>query len=522
MGKKIVYHFYLKDKKSLVPTPINFSIVVANRRKRRGIGESIPKKWWNSLDECAIESNQQTQREGQLSRRVNKKVQRIREELDELLRDYQAIDKLTQNHTSGQDSITTLFEQIDHIIDGKIEQEKKEEKQSRITPSQYFEQFEKDWKKTPNKRTGSLPGRGTMWNYANTRRRYMDFIRESGKKDSFSIFDKHFIAMFDDFLINEQELRMNTIVTTHSQLKTMLRRAYDDKLLQDTSFREWPSKPLEITRLYLDDKELNRIYKLNFTAELRANNGVGVESHIEETRDLFIISARTGLRLSDLQNLNSATWKMDEEGKETLTIYTQKTKDRLVIPLHRDVIKLYHKYNGHLPTPIDKSKYNQQVRLCAKIAGITQNVQIADWEKGKKTIISGQKYEFLSSHTGRRSFATNFFKVSHSAQLTMSITGHKTEENFRKYLCLDQYEFAEIARRFINLEDAEVRKLETQTDILKRCVKTDNFIADEERRDLLSMIDDMKYAWSLGLSFEEYTATKRRLEERADESEDDV
>ena len=45
------------------------------------------------------------------------------------------------------------------------------------------------------------------------------------------------------------------------------------------------------------------------------------------------------------------------------------------------------------------------------------------------------KYEFISSHTARRSFATNEFKAG---VLTigeiMSITGHKTEKSFYKYI----------------------------------------------------------------------------------------
>ena len=36
------------------------------------------------------------------------------------------------------------------------------------------------------------------------------------------------------------------------------------------------------------------------------------------------------------------------------------------------------------------------------------------------------------------------------------------------------------------------------------------------------MIEDMKYAWGLGLSFEEYKAAMRRLDEVADQAEDDV
>ena len=77
-----------------------------NRRKKAGIDELILPKWWDKENERAIESNQQSRNDNAISKRVNKKISRISDELDELLVDYQALDKLTPNHTSGEDTVS--------------------------------------------------------------------------------------------------------------------------------------------------------------------------------------------------------------------------------------------------------------------------------------------------------------------------------------------------------------------------------------------------------------------------------
>ena len=54
---------------------------------------------------------------------------------------------------------------------------------------------------------------------------------------------------------------------------------------------------------------------------------------------------------------------------------------------------------------------------------------------GKKIEIKKPKYEFVSSHTARRSFATNEYKLRNlTTREIMSITGHKTEKSFYKYI----------------------------------------------------------------------------------------
>ena len=54
------------------------------------------------------------------------------------------------------------------------------------------------------------------------------------------------------------------------------------------------------------------------------------------------------------------------------------------------------------------------------------------------------KYELISSHTGRRSFATNMYKRGLPTLMIMSITGHNTEISFLKYIKVRQQEHAQM------------------------------------------------------------------------------
>ena len=62
---------------------------------------------------------------------------------------------------------------------------------------------------------------------------------------------------------------------------------------------------------------------------------------------------------------------------------------------------------------------------------------------GKEVITTKHKYTCVSTHTARRSFATNSYLRGIDTLLIMAITGHKTESEFLKYIKLPQDEKAE-------------------------------------------------------------------------------
>jgi integrase len=82
-----------------------------------------------------------------------------------------------------------------------------------------------------------------------------------------------------------------------------------------------------------------------------------------------------------------------------------------------------------------------QVLFNKQIKTICKNVGIDDLVKGfknnpktrRKEIVSAPKYEFVTSHIMRRSFATNYFgKIE--TPLLMNITGHTKESTFLTYI----------------------------------------------------------------------------------------
>lgn len=532
MANTIKYHFYLKDKDSNTLTPINLVYYQNSKRKKKGIGESISPEWWDATTERAIESNEQTKKERALSKRVNKNLNRLRAELDGLFEEYNGSARLSPNNYNGDDIQADLYKRVSDIVSNNVATENEEARKSRVTPTEFFTNFIDRWSKTANKRTMMRPSPGTIWNYKNTLRRYSDYINDRGLTDSFKLFNSDFQSDFDDYLASEQSLSMNTISSTHSQMKTMLSDAYKRGLLKDNSFMDWTSKCITLTHVYLKDEEIKKIYALQLTDKLRKEYHIGPESKILESRDLFVVASRTGLRFSDLKHLNMGMWDINNQ---YLTITVQKTSQLIKIPLHKEVIEIYNKYNGKFPAPVDKSHYNEEIRLCAKIAGLNNKINTFEWQEGRLVSQTYEKWQLISSHTARRSFATNLYLQTKSAQMVMSITGHRTEENFRRYICVDMDEMAAIVKQYINLDYDDNRKKIAQEfldGVRKDAVTIDKqkkeieekdrqASSERQRRGISEMeADDYKYqlkmlkeAWGMGITLKEYEEIERKQDE---------
>ena len=155
------------------------------------------------------------------------------------------------------------------------------------------------------------------------------------------------------------------------------------------------------------------------------------KSTIEQTRDLFIIACWTGLRRSDINRLEKATFNLKDK---TITTTAEKTKRPVIIPMHPMVMAIWKKYNGRFPHLGDKGKTNNHLRECARHAGIDDEVRIVENRAGKATTLIYKKYQLVGMHTGRRSFATNMYKRRFPTIAIMRLTGHTTEANFLKYI----------------------------------------------------------------------------------------
>ena len=67
--------------------------------------------------------------------------------------------------------------------------------------------------------------------------------------------------------------------------------------------------------------------------------------------------------------------------------------------------------------------------------GLTDLVTYCYTKGGKLVTVTREKWELISSHTTRRSAATNMYLTGRMKTLEiMKLTGHRTEQNFFRYI----------------------------------------------------------------------------------------
>ena len=87
-----------------------------------------------------------------------------------------------------------------------------------------------------------------------------------------------------------------------------------------------------------------------------------------------------------------------------------------------------------------------------QLAELNEPVLITTTKGGKQQTIVYQKWQLITTHTARRSFATNAFLQNVPSISIMKITGHRTEKSFLKYIKISQEDNANklISHPFFN------------------------------------------------------------------------
>lgn len=155
---------------------------------------------------------------------------------------------------------------------------------------------------------------------------------------------------------------------------------------------------------------------------------------LENVRDWLIIGFWTGCRIGDLLNLNKNNIIKKTDGS-TIIRYTQtKTQKTVDLTIHKQVFQIINRLKG-FPRPISDVKFNKYIKELCKRCGIDQEEigeKINPLTKRKEEGLF-PKYELITSHICRRSFATyHYGKIP--TVLIMMVTGHATERQFLEYI----------------------------------------------------------------------------------------
>lgn len=256
----------------------------------------------------------------------------------------------------------------------------------------------------------------------------------------FDDLDKDFFAGFTKYLYG-QEYKPNFVHKIFSNIKMMLLEAESDGIEINSAVKQrnlmpklGVSRQSDITRVYLTQEELKNIA------------GLQLSGFLENTRDCFLIGCYTGLRYSDYSNVKASNiQKVDN--MDVIVIVTQKTNQKVYIPIHPFIRTILDKNDGYFPKASSNQKTNEGVKKICRLAGITQKVVLTEYKGGrnKRTDEEVEKWELVSSHTARRTFATNMYLSGDvPTRSIMAITGHKTEKSFMHYIVLDNQEHSSI------------------------------------------------------------------------------
>ncbi len=223
-------------------------------------------------------------------------------------------------------------------------------------------------------------------------------------------------------------LSKNTIADVVKTIKAVLNWLVESEMLENFKMPSLKVSWEDVQNVYLDETELAHLWALDLTTKPR----------LERVRDLFLVGCWTGLRFSDFTKL-----KPENIIGNLAQIQTQKTGQVVTIPIHPIVRQILEKYEGNLPREISNQKMNDFLKEIAQLASFDEMGIDSKTKGGVKSSTFRAKWERISTHTARRSFATNLYKMRQmSTVMIMKITGHKTESAFLKYIKVDQEESA--------------------------------------------------------------------------------
>lgn len=194
-------------------------------------------------------------------------------------------------------------------------------------------------------------------------------------------------ANLNDFRDHVAErVAQSTARTYFAVFKAILKRYEDDAEFCKEYAEILKAKNEKPVKTYLTMKELERLEKVEI------KNG-----YEQLVLDEFLIGAYTGMRISDAKEISE-----ENMANGCISYVSIKTGVHAVVPMKVGIDERIRRVQANeLEIPL--MTYNRTIRRLCKRAGITERVKVFKAGEHEK----GEKWEFVSSHTARISFASN-------------------------------------------------------------------------------------------------------------------
>ena len=250
------------------------------------------------------------------------------------------------------------------------------------------------------------------WRRYETMKRYLgELIKQKYGVDDLPLsnFTGEVIRAYEVYLKTEKDLCQNTLIRYMKALKKITNRCLANDWIQKDpfagiKFREEPTEPEFLTL-----EEVDRIYNCNPGSK-----------RLEVIKDMFLMSAFTGLAFTDVSQLTEDHIVTDNDGNKWIRKPRQKTKLMSNIPLLDVPLAIIEKYQGDkkaakkgvlLPIPCNQVM-NRYLKEIAEICKINKH---------------------LTMHTARHTYATLCLSQGVSLKNVSKMLGHASVKMTERY-----------------------------------------------------------------------------------------
>ena len=267
----------------------------------------------------------------------------------------------------------------------------------------------------------------TVNNYKNYKNRILNFQIALGREFRFKDIDLNFQQSFQTFSdeLNYGQNESNKIM---KWLKQVANHAASNRIEISPQLNQIETEFKPPAFVYLTPKEIDKIAIADMPHD-----------YLDNARDWLISACETGQRVSDfLKFTKSQTFippEPEARGKTFIKFIQEKTEKPMESPLTPRVLEILKKRKDDFPRQISDVKFNEYIKIVAKLAKIITPTRGPLFDKEKRRNIVGMhpKYKLVTSKVARRSFCTNNYGVKETT-LIMYMSGHTTEKALQTYI----------------------------------------------------------------------------------------
>ena len=355
-------------------------------------GERIPVNYWD-------DDNQRVRKSYQGHNGINNFIEQKRNEIDNLRLDLKV-------------------RKIEPTVDAVKKEYKKEEQQS-IVIEQKSEHLFDHWQDFISYLCGvRRVGKATIKQYSASKNVFEGFESYVGYPLTFETINQDFYDTFTQYAYDVKEYAPNSLAGKIKHLKSFMEWAVSKEITTNHKFKKFRKPSNETSMITLSIEELNQLFRLDLSSDKK----------LEKARDIFVLGCASGLRFSDYSVLKSANLKDDY-----IIISTEKMDREVRVPLNDYSKRIIAKYPKGLPTlsNANLNKYIKEVGILAEFSSLNE---VVTFKGGIKQKHFKPLYSLLTSHTARRTFATQSLERGMKMFDVMKITGHRDVKSFSRYV----------------------------------------------------------------------------------------